>query len=133
MKTVEVGAKDQVECIVDHTNTAQSMMSGSLPVFATPSMIALMEWAAAKCAGAFLDENETTVGTMVNIKHLSATPVGMTIRAEAEITETEGRRINYRIAAYDDAGMIGEGTHERFVINREKFMQKVETKNETKL
>ena len=108
--------------------TADAVGSGLLPVFSTPSMIALIELAASELVQPYLDEGVTTVGTEISIKHLSATPVGMTVRAEAELTEIDGRRYVFAVRAYDDAGLIGEGRHERFAVKSARFMEKAEAK-----
>ena len=100
------------------------MGSGSLPVYATPAMCCLMEKAAAELAEKLMPEGWTTVGGSLAIQHKAPTPVGGTVRAEAEVLEVKGRRIAYRMAAYDEAGLIGEGNHERFAVNKEKFMDK---------
>lgn len=109
-------------------NTAEAYGSGLLPVFSTPAMIALMEEAAVNCTGKYLEEGTTTVGTALNVRHLAATPMGLGVRARAELTEVSGRRLTFHVEAYDDREMIGEGTHERFIIQSDKFMTKVQTK-----
>lgn len=108
--------------------TADAVGSGLLSVFSTPSMIALIELAASELVQPYLDEGVTTVGTEICVKHLSATPVGMTVRAEAELTEIDGRRYVFTVRAYDDAGLIGEGRHERFAVKSARFMEKAEAK-----
>ena len=113
---------------VTESNTAASMGSGLLAVFATPSMIALMEQAAFTSVTPALEEGCGTVGTLMNVKHLAASPVGAHIRAEAELTQVDGRRLVFHVAAYDDAGLIGEGEHERFIIQNEKFLAKANAK-----
>ncbi len=102
--------------------------SGSLKVLATPSMIMLMEKAACLCMAEFLENDETTVGTEISVKHISATPVSIKVSAEAEITEVNGREISFKIDAYDEAGPIGTGTHKRFLVFGEKFMFKTNSK-----
>ena len=91
-------------------------------------MIALMEKAAFTSVASALDEGCGTVGTLMNVKHLAASPVGAHIRAEAELTQVDGRRLVFHVAAYDDAGLIGEGEHERFIIQNEKFLAKANAK-----
>ncbi len=113
---------------VTASNTAEAYGSGLLPVFSTPAMIALMEEAAVNCTGRYLEEGVSTVGTALNVRHLAATPVGLGVRARAELTEVSGRRLTFRVEAFDDREMIGEGTHERFVIQSDKFMTKVQAK-----
>ncbi len=108
--------------------TAAAVGSGMLPVFATPSMIALIEKAAAESVAPQLEAGMTTVGTRLDVAHTAATPVGMTVRAVTELTEIDGRRLNFTVHAFDDAGEIGSGTHERFIVNAEKFLAKAEAK-----
>ncbi|KUO64848.1 MAG: hypothetical protein APF84_18980 [Gracilibacter sp. BRH_c7a] len=122
-----LGLKGKSEVIVSVNNTAKAVGSGSLEVFATPMMVAMMENAAIKALQ--LPEEQTSVGTYLNVKHIAATPVGMKVWAEAEIIEVEGRRLVYKIEAYDEKEKIGEGQHERFVVNRDKFMAKANSKN----
>ncbi len=113
---------------VSDTNTALSVGSGSLKVYATPAMLALMEKAACKALEPVLGEGETTVGTLLNVKHLSATPVGMEVSATAELLEKDGRRYVFKVTASDECGLIGEGTHERFAVLSEKFTEKTYSK-----
>lgn len=122
------GLKYKVETVVSGENTAKKMGSGTLDVFATPSMVALMEEAAWKCVADELEPGMGTVGTLMQVKHLAATPLGMRVTAECELTEVDGRRLVYTVTAYDEAGLIGSGTHERFIIQNEKFMAKTESK-----
>ena len=125
---ITVGLKGLVEDKVTEKNTAEAVGSGSLKVFATPAMIALMEKASCVAIKDALDEGETTVGTMVNIEHVSATPLGGEIKVESVVTAVEGRKISFEVLASDNAGVIGKGTHDRFVINAEKFMAKTNSK-----
>ena len=126
---IEVGTKGSAQSIVSENNTALTMGSGDLLVFATPSMIALIESSAASSIAPFLDEGQSSVGTMIQVTHDAATPVGMKVRAESEVVATEGRKITFKVEAFDEAGKIGGGTHERFIISAEKFMNKVLEKN----
>ncbi len=125
---ITTGSKNIIEIAVTKNDTARVFGSGELEVLATPRMVALMEECAYKCIASELDEGQSTVGTLMNVKHLSATPVGMRAWAEAEVTEVDGRRIVFSVKAYDDSGLIGEGTHERFIIFAEKFTQKTYSK-----
>ena len=125
---MEIGAVSQAVILVTKATTAAAMRSGSLPVFATPAMIALMEEAA--CIAPFLKEGETTVGTSLNISHTSATPVGMHVYAEARLTAVEGRKLSFQVRAWDDAGEVGAGTHERFLVKEEKFVAKAQAKGD---
>lgn len=124
MSELSSGVRGTQELLVTNENTAKALGSGGLDVFSTPSMIALMEFCAAKSVVALLPAGSSTVGTRLDIKHLSATPVGMTVRCETELIEIERRRLVFLCRAFDDAGLIGEGTQERFIVDDEKFMEK---------
>jgi len=125
---ITVGMKGEVSTLVEREDTAQEVGSGSLLVYATPCMVALMEGAACEAIAEALPEEKTSVGTELNIKHLAATPVGLEVRAEAEVTEVEGNTITFQITAYDEAGKIGEGTHKRAIITTQRFLDKVYSK-----
>ena len=125
---LEVGLTLEQTQIVTEQLTAANLGSGALPVYGTPYMIAFMEATSRKCVQPHLDEGCGTVGTMVNVKHLAASPVGMTITCRATLIEVDRRRLMFKVEAYDNDGLIGEGTHERFVINNDKFMQKTTAK-----
>lgn len=125
---ITVGMKARVDTLVEREDTALEVGSGSLLVYATPCMVALMEGAACEAIASALPEGKTSVGTMLNISHLSATPVGLEVYAEAEVTEVEGNTITFAVAAYDEAGKIGEGTHKRAVISSQRFLEKTYTK-----
>lgn len=105
--------------------TAEYIGSGDLAVLATPAMCALMENAAMMAVAPHLEEGQTTVGTALNIEHSRATKVGAVVTATAVLTEVNGRELKFNIAARDEVGVIGEGTHTRFIVNREKFMAKL--------
>lgn len=109
---------------------ASTMRSGSLEVFATPAMVAFMEETSMECATPHLDEGCTTVGTKLEISHLAASPLGAHIRCESTLTEVDGRRLVFDVKAWDDAELIGEGRHERFIIIAERFMAKVSAKKD---
>ncbi len=121
---MEIGAKFKVTIKVSDKDTAISHGSGTLPVLATPRMVALMEEASYKCIETYLEEGQSSVGTYLDVKHLSATPVDMEVYAESEIIEVDGRRVVFSVRAYDEKGLIGEGKHERFIIASEKFVNK---------
>lgn len=123
-----VGLKGRAETVVTLENTAAAVGSGLLPVFATPMMVALMENAAVNAVQDGLEEGQGTVGTRLDLSHDAATPVGMKVWAEAELTELDGRALTFSVTAYDEAGPIGKGTHQRFVIQNEKFLSKAEQK-----
>ncbi len=123
---MRIGTKGYAESVVTEENSAAHMGSGTLDVYATPAMIALMESAAQESVAAQLDEECCTVGTGLNIRHLSATPIGMKVRCESELMKVEGRALTFSVKAYDEAGLIGEGTHERFIVDAKRFQNKAE-------
>ena len=120
------GKSATVTTTVADRNTAKAVGSGSLDVFATPMMIALMEQAACECIASSLEPGQTSVGTQINVAHTAATPLGATISATAKITSVDGRKISFMVTAHDGVNEIGNGTHERFVIDAERFMNKLE-------
>jgi len=126
--SITVGLKGRSETIVTEQNTASAVGSGLVPVFATPYMIALMENAAANSLLPYLAEDEGSVGTRLNVSHSAATPIGMKVWAESSVTAVEGKKLLFEVAAFDEAGEIGRGTHERFIIKPEKFLAKAQTK-----
>ncbi|MCD7981172.1 MAG: thioesterase family protein [Clostridiales bacterium] len=126
---LKAGIKGEQSVEVVYENTATAVGSGVLKVFATPCMLALMEKTACDSLIPYLDEGDGSVGTEVNIKHVAATPIGMTVRCESELLEVDGRRLVFSVKAWDDAGLIGEGMHERFIVNNEKFQSKADGKN----
>lgn len=119
-----IGTKHEVKITVTDEATAAKMKSGSLSVLATPFMVALMEQAAAELCEKFTPEGISTVGTALNISHLAPTPVGSEVKAVAELLSFDGRKAQFKVEAFDEAGLIGEGTHERFTIKTDKFMEK---------
>lgn len=121
---ITVGMKGEVFTDVSPEDTAEAVGSGSLKVYATPCMVALMEGAACEAIAACLSDTQTTVGIALNIEHISATPVGLEVRAEAEVTEVAGKCITFAVKAYDEAGEIGHGTHKRVIVNAQKFLDK---------
>lgn len=125
---ITVGMKGEASTLVEQEDTAKEVGSGSLLVYATPCMVAMMEGAACEAIEDALSETETTVGTELNIQHLSATPVGLEVRAEAEVIAVEGKVITFAVTAYDEAGKIGEGTHKRVVVTTQKFLDRAYTK-----
>ncbi len=126
--TVEVGMKGEASTLVEHGDTAEAVGSGSLLVYATPCMAALMEGASCEAVAPGLEENETSVGIELNLKHTSATPVGMEVRAEAVVTAVEGKIITLEVKAYDEAGEIGSATHKRAVVSPQRFLDKTYAK-----
>ena len=125
---ITIGMKGEVGTTVEREDTAKEVGSGSLLVYATPCMVALMEGAACEAIEDALAEGQTTVGTALNIEHISATPVGLDVRAEATVTAVEGKVITFEIKAFDEAGEIGRGTHKRVIVSAQKFLDKVYSK-----
>ncbi len=125
---ITIGMKGEVTTLVEREDTAQEVGSGSLLVYATPCMVALMEGAACEAIAVALPEEKTSVGIALNISHLAATPVGLEVRAEAEVTEVDGNTITFQVTAYDETGKIGEGTHKRAVVTAQRFLDKVYAK-----
>ena len=123
-----VGLKGEVFTQVEREDTAKEVGSGDLLVYATPCMVALMEGAACEAIAECLSDTQTSVGTRLNIEHISATPVGLEVRAEAEVTEVSGKVITFALHAYDEAGEIGRGTHTRVLVNSQKFLEKTYNK-----
>lgn len=128
--SITVGMKGRAETMVTPENTAAAVGSGLVPVFATPAMIALMENAAVNAVQKALQEGQGTVGTLLNVSHDAATPVGMKVWAEAEVTAVEGRKLTYTVTAFDEAGPIGKGEHQRFIIQADRFLAKAQAKKE---
>lgn len=126
--SLTVGSKGKAETVVTDQNTANAVGSGLVPVFATPYMIALMENAAVNAVQAHLEEGQGTVGTKLEVTHDAATPIGMKVWAEAELTAVEGKKLTFSVKAFDEAGPIGGGTHERFIITVDRFLAKAEAK-----
>ncbi|MDR1363773.1 MAG: thioesterase family protein [Spirochaetaceae bacterium] len=122
------GARAEAVETVNAQNTARSLGSGVLDVYATPAMTALMEKASVLATAPFLPEECSTVGTSVNIRHIAASPLGAEIRAESELAALDGRKLSFTVRAWDGNGLIGEGQHERFIIDKKKFMEKTEGK-----
>ena len=125
---LKAGIKGEQSVEVVYENTATAVGSGVLEVFGTTCMLALMEKTASESVAPYLEEGCGSVGTQVTISHVAATPIGMTVRCETELTEVDGRRLVFKVAAYDEAGLIGEGTHERFIVQNEKFQTKANNK-----
>jgi predicted thioesterase len=130
MSELKAGIKGTQKVTVTASNTAKTMGSGTLDVFATPALIALMEETSWRSVADALEEGNGTVGTMLNVKHTAPTPLGMEVTCESELTEVDGRRLVFSLRAYDAQGIVGEGTHERFIIQNEKFQQKANAKKE---
>lgn len=127
---VIIGTKCQVQQVVSEKLTAQAAGSGALPVFGTPFMLAMMENAALTCLQTFLPEGQGSVGTFLDVRHTSPTPVGMTVTAEAELYDANDRTVMFKVRAWDEKGPIGEGTHTRVIVDNEKFLKKCNAKLE---
>ena len=125
---LEKGIKGSSSCTVTLNDTAKALGSGGLDVLSTPKLIALMENAALVSVRPYLEEGMDTVGTKLDVAHVAATPVGMTVRAEAELIEIDRRRLVFSVKAWDEVELVGEGTHERFIVDMEKFTAKCEAK-----
>lgn len=125
---ITVGMKGEVCTLVEQEDTAKEVGSGSLLVYATPCMAALMEGAACEAIEEAMDDSKTTVGTELMLKHLSATPVGLEVRAEAVVTAVDGKVITFDIHAFDEAGEIGSAIHKRVIVNSQKFLEKAYNK-----
>ena len=126
--TLTQGLTGEASVTVDHSNTAAALGSGLVPVFGTPALVALLELAAVQAVADALPAGSTSVGTHLDVRHLAATPIGMTVRAQATLTGVEGRRLVFAVEAWDDVEKVGEGTHTRVVVDAERFVQKTETK-----
>lgn len=121
---MKIGIVGKQEIVVTKELTAEVIGSGLLPVYSTPSMIALMENTASKSVEEFLGEGQGTVGTSLNVKHLSATAVGKAVTCESKLIEVDRKRLVFEVKAFDEVGLIGEGIHERFIIDNKKFMER---------
>jgi len=128
MESIKPGLVGEASVQVTPELSARHLGSGGVEVYATPSMIALMETAAVKAVDPLLPEGQATVGVSVEIKHLAATPAGQTVRARAEVMGVEGRRVHFVVQAWDEDELIGEGTHTRYVIDMARFLERVEAK-----
>ncbi len=126
------GLSSTVEAVVKEEDTALAYGSGSVHVLATPAMIALMEKASLSAVNLHLDEGYTSVGTSIDIKHVSATPVGMKVKVKSELIKIDGKKLSFKVEAYDESGLIGKGTHERYIVCVEKFIKNAEAKKSEK-
>ncbi len=125
---LEKGIKGFGELVVTKEMTAAALGSGAIEVLATPMMVALMEKTSRLSIADRLEDNERTVGTVVNIRHLAASPVGMKVTCETELVEIDRKRLVFKVSCSDEKGLIGEGLHERFIIDKDKFMEKATAK-----
>jgi predicted thioesterase len=129
MSEITIGLIGEIEHLVTESDTAVNWGSGLVPVFGTPSLVGLMEASAVKALEGHLPDGQTTVGGHIDVRHLAATPVGMQVRARAELISMEGRKLTFRIEAWDEVEKIGEAVHERFVIDKEKFIARAHEKS----
>lgn len=127
---LKTGIIGKQEVVVSQNNTAEVVGSGQLPVFATPAMIALIEKTAWMSVADELEQGQGSVGTRLDVAHTSATPVGMKVWCETELTEIDKRRLVFKVNVFDESGEIGKGTHERFIIQNDKFLKKAESKKD---
>ena len=125
---MEIGIIGKGEIVVTKDVTAAAIGSGMVDVFATPMMISLMENTCAKSVASHLQADESTVGSHVNVSHCAATPIGMKVYCESELIEIDRRKLTFKVTAYDERGLIGEGLHERFIIDSKKFQAKINSK-----
>ena len=126
--TLEPGLTGHASTVVTEDKTAYALGSGNVKAYSTPSMIALLEAAAIDALQSRLGNGQTSVGTRLNVKHLAATPVGMAVNAAATLKEVDGRRLVFDVSASDEVELIGQGTHERFIVDRERFEKRVRDK-----
>ncbi|MCE9654630.1 thioesterase family protein [Clostridium celatum] len=125
---IKVGITGETKDVVNESNIAKTLRSGELKVYATPAMVALMEEAAYKSIQDELEEGKGSVGILMNIKHLTSTPIGMEVIAKSELIEIDRKRMVFKVEAFDERGKIGEGIHERFIIDNEEFQNKTDNK-----
>ena len=123
---LQVGIRGSGEAVVTEALTAKAMGSGELPVYATPAMVTLVEETAWKSVAPALEPGQGTVGTKLDLAHLAATPLGRKVRCETELIEIDRRRLTFSAEVFDEAGKIGEGTHERFIVDNERFLAKAD-------
>jgi len=125
---IEVGRTYQSQTRVEEWMTAEKAGNRGVDVLSTPMLVQLVEEAAMQCVAPLLDDDEVTLGTHIDLAHLSATPVGLIVRTEVEVLKVEGRRVEYAFTAFDEREKIAEGTHERYVTSREAFRERLEEK-----
>lgn len=126
--TLTPGLTGTASVTVDQSNTAASLGSGLVPVYGTPALVSLLELAAVHAVADALPPGSTSVGTHLDVRHLAATPIGMTVRATATLTGVEGRRLIFAVEAFDEVEKVGEGSHTRVVVDAERFVQRAESK-----
>jgi fluoroacetyl-CoA thioesterase len=122
------GLMAELEHIVTDDDTASKWGSGLVPVFSTPALVGLMESSAVAALSGHLSPGQTSVGMRIDVRHLAATPVGMLVRARAELTAVEGRKLAFKIQAWDEVELIGEAEHERFIVDEARFLGRIQAK-----
>ena len=127
---LEPGLSAEVEIRVSEAETAAHLGSGSIAVYATPALVALMERAAVRALDGHLPPDQTTVGGRIDVRHMAATPVGMVVRVKAELVEVEGRKLSFHIQAWDEVELIGEASHLRFIVEESAFLERANEKRE---
>jgi fluoroacetyl-CoA thioesterase len=127
-RDLQIGIEGLAQTVVSELNTAIAHGSGAVSVFATPALVGLMEKAALSSVEPLLEQGTTTVGTRVDVKHLAATPVGMTVVATSRLVEVDGKRLVFEVEARDNVDLVGMGIHERFIVKTESFIRRVEDK-----
>ena len=128
MAGLEIGLRGKAKMQVTHEKTAEALGSGDVPVFGTPILVALLETAAVNAVADRLGPGETTVGTWLEVSHLAATPIGLEVRAEAELTAIEGRKLTFTVVAFDNRDKISECRHLRMIVSRDRFLSKTLSK-----
>lgn len=128
MPRLQIGIVGSAEFVVGEDHTAREMESGELDILSTPSMMAMMEKAAWTSVQPFLESGDVTVGTLMNVSHESPTPMGMKVECISKLVSIDGRKLSFEVDAYDERGHVGGGMHERFIVPREKFLSKAESK-----
>ncbi len=125
---IRIGINGIKETIVTEETTAKHMLSGQMPVYATPSLVAFVEYTCSESVQSYLEAGTGTVGTRVDIKHIAASPIGANIRCESELIDFEGRKLSFAFKVFDDFEQVAEGRHERFIIDEARFMSKINAK-----
>ncbi len=128
MAELRPGLSGELEHVVTEADTAAQWGSGLVPVVSTPALVGLMEGASVKALEGSLEAGQTTVGSRIDMRHLAATPVGLKVRARAELIAVDGRKLTFKIQAWDGVEVVGEASHERFVIDVARFLARVESK-----
>ncbi len=128
MDIIKTGTRGEISTTVTEEKTARHLGSGGISVYATPAMVALMEGAAVAAIDHLLPKEQSSVGVSLNIRHVAATPLGSKVRAVAEVTDVDGRKLVFSVKAWDEIELIGEGTHTRFIVDMDRFLQGLEEK-----